>query len=60
LPCEALDLAIWEWDKRVELQKVKDTLPKQVHDNADVSPKIKTVPKMYASVSVLLIIGFEG
>ncbi|KAI6767031.1 hypothetical protein HG531_011391 [Fusarium graminearum] len=57
---EALNLAVRERNKAVALEKVKDTLVKQVHDDTDVAAVIKTVSEVDASVTVLLVVSFEG
>lgn len=54
------DLAVGEGHKVVVLQKVKHTLPKQIHDNADVATEIEAVPEMNAAISVLLIVCLQG
>ena len=38
----------------------EDARAKEIHYDADVAAVIETIPKMYASVSVFLIIGLEG
>ena len=56
LPGKALYLAAWERHEPIALEKVEDTLSKQVCDNAYVIAEIEAVPKMYAFVSILSII----
>lgn len=60
LPSEALDLAVGERDEAVALKEVKDTLAKKIHYDADVAAVVKAVPKVDASISVLIIVGLEG
>ncbi len=60
LSSKALDLTIRKWDKGIALQKIKNTLSKQVHDNADMSAVVETIPKMYTSVSVFVVICLES
>jgi hypothetical protein len=59
LPSKALDLTVWEWDKSIALEKVKDALAKEIHDDANVPTEIEAVSKMYASVAVLVVICLE-
>jgi len=57
---KALNLAVRKWHKLVALEKIEYTLTKQIHDNTNVASVVETIPKMYAAVSVFVIIGFES
>ena len=56
MSCKTLNLAVGERHKVVTLKEVKDTLSKQVGDDADMTSIIETVSKMNASVSVFGVI----
>jgi hypothetical protein len=56
LASKLLNLTAWEWHKTIALQKVKDTLPQQIGDDADVIPKVEAVAEVDALVAVLLVI----
>lgn len=60
LPGKALDLTVWKRYKGVAFEKIKNTLPKQIHNYANMASVIKAVTKVYAPVSVLVVICFEG
>lgn len=60
LSSKALDLAVGKRDEAVALKEVKDALTEKIHDDADVAAVVKAVPKVDASISVLIIIGLEG
>lgn len=60
LPREALDVAVWEGRKRIRLEEVKDALTQQIRDDADVVPKVETVPEVDALVSVIPVVGGQG
>ena len=60
LPGKALDLTVRKRHKRVPFQEVENALPQQVHDYADVTSVVKAVTKMYAPISVFVVICFEG
>ena len=60
LPGKALDLTVRKWHKCVAFQEVKNALPKKVHDYTDVASVVKAITKMYASVSVFVVVCFEG
>ena len=48
-----------ERNKLVALEKVEDALPKQIRNNAYVISKVKSIPKMYAFVAVVLVVGCQ-
>jgi len=54
-----LDLAVRERHKAVALEKVKDALAEQVHDDADVASVVEAVPEVDTPVPVFLVIGLE-
>lgn len=54
-----MDLTVREGYKIIALQEVENTLAKKVHDNADVATEIESVSKMYATVSVFLVVCLE-
>ena len=54
------DLAVWKRYEFVRFQEVEDTLSEQVHDNAYVSSEIETISKVYTSVSIFVIVRFQG
>lgn len=60
LSSKALDLAVGKRDEAVALKKVKDTLTEKIHDDANMAAVVEAVPKVDASVSVLIIVGLEG
>lgn len=43
LTSELLDVTAGEWHKIVQLEKVKNTLAKQICDDADVVPEVEGV-----------------
>ena len=51
-----LYLAARKGCESIPFQEIKDRLPKQVRDNADVIPKVKTFPQMYTLVPIMSII----
>jgi hypothetical protein len=57
---KALDLTVRKWHKCVAFQEVKNALSKQVHDYADVTSVVKAITKMYASVSIFVVVCFES
>jgi len=57
---KALNLTVRERDERVSFQEIEDTLSEEIHDNADMSPVIETVSKVYTSVPVCVVIGLES
>ena len=59
LPSKALNLAVGEWHEAVSFEEVEHALAQQVHDDADVVPEVKAVPKMYTPVPVLLVVRLE-
>lgn len=60
LPSEALDLAVGEGHEAVAFEKVKDTLAKEVHDDANVSTVVEAVPQVDASIPIILIICLQS
>lgn len=56
---KALYLAVREGYKAIALEKIKDTLTQKVHDNTYMTSVVETISEMDASVSVLLVVGFE-
>jgi hypothetical protein len=60
LASKALDLAVREWDEPVALEEVKDALAKEVHNNTNMAPIVKTIPQMNATIPVLFVISLEG
>ena len=54
-----MDLAVRKRHKAIALQKVKNALAKEVHNDADVAAIVEAVPQMNAAISVLLVICFE-
>lgn len=59
LASKALNLAVREWYEAVALKKVKDTLPEQVGNNADVAAVVETVAEMDTPIPVLIVVGFQ-
>lgn len=59
LTSEALDLAVRKRHKAIALQKVKDALAKEVHNDADVAAIVEAVSQMDTAIPVLLVICFE-
>jgi len=57
LPRKALYLTVREWNKRVALEEVKDTLSEQIHDDAYMTSIVKTVTEVYTPVSILMVVG---
>jgi hypothetical protein len=60
LACKVLDLAVGEGYKTVTLKKVKDTLPQEIHDYADVAAVIKAFSEMNTPVSIVRIVSLES
>lgn len=60
LPSKALNLAVRERNELVALQKVEDTLAKQIHDDTYVTTVVKGVAKVDAAILVLGIVSLEG
>ena len=56
LTCKVLNLAAGKGNKIIALEKVKDTLSKQVGDDADMFPEFKAVPQVNALVPIALVI----
>jgi hypothetical protein len=56
LPCKKLDVSARKWSEAVRLQKIKDALPIEVGDDANVIAEVETMPKVNAFVPVLAII----
>jgi hypothetical protein len=52
-------LAVWEWDEAVAFEKIEDTLPEQVHDNADMASEVETISEVDAAIPILDIVGLE-
>lgn len=60
LPGKALNLTVGKGHKLIALEKVKNALTQQIHDDADMPSVIEAITKVDASISVLRIIGFQG
>lgn len=56
LPSKVLNLTTGEGDEAVALQKIKNTLPKQVRDNANMVAIIEAIAQMDAFVSILPVV----
>ena len=56
LPGKALNLAAWEGNKLVALEKVEHTLAKQVCDYAYMVAKVEAIPKVNTFVPVLAVV----
>lgn len=56
LPGEVLNLTARKWYKPITFEKVENALPKQVRDDANMVAEIERVAKVYALVSVGLVI----
>jgi len=54
-----LDVGAGERDKAIGLEEIKDTLPVEVSDNANVVPEVEAVSQVDASVHVMLVVGCE-
>jgi len=54
-----LDLAVGERDEIVALKKVENTLPEEIHDDANVSAVIEAISKMDATIAVVDVVQFE-
>ena len=54
-----LDLAVGKGHKKRALEKIKDTLAEEVHDDANVSPKDEAVAEMHALVAVVWVVELE-
>ena len=57
---EALDMTVGKGREIVTLEEVEDALTQQIGDDADVIPKVETIPEMDALVAVLGIVQGEG
>jgi hypothetical protein len=53
-------MCVREWCELIHLQEVKDTLPVEVGDNADVIPKVKAVTEMDTPIAILPVIRCKG
>lgn len=60
LTSEILNLAVGKRDKAVALQKVKDALAKEAHDDADMTLVVKAVRQVYTSIPIFDIVSFES
>lgn len=56
---KALDLAVRKRNEVIALKEIEDTGPEKIHNDTDMATEVKTVPKMYTSVPVLLVVGFQ-
>lgn len=57
---KALDLTVGKRHKAVSLEKVKNTLTKEVHDNAYMPPIIEAIAQMDTPIAVVVVVGLEG
>jgi hypothetical protein len=55
-----LDVGAGERDKAIGLEEIKDTLPVEVSDNANVVPEVEAITEMDTSVDVVLVVGCQG
>lgn len=60
LTSKTLDLAIGERDEVVAFEKIEDARPKKIHDDAYMTSEVEAITKMDASVTVVLVVGFQG
>ena len=49
-------MRVREWCELVHLQEVKDTLPVEVRDNADMISKVETVTKVDTPIAVVPVV----
>ena len=56
MPGKALNLAAWEGNELVALEKVEHTLAKQVCDYANMVAKVEAIPKMNTFVPVQAVV----
>jgi hypothetical protein len=55
-----LDVGAGERDKAIGLEEIKDTLPVEVSDNANVVPEVEAITEMDTPVDVVLVVGCQG
>lgn len=55
-----MDLAVGKRNEVVAFEKIEDTRSKEIHDDAYMTSEIEAITKMDASVTVLLVVGFQG
>ena len=53
---EILNLRTWERNESISFEKVEDTLPKQVCDNANVVAEVERISQVNAFVPVVLVV----
>jgi hypothetical protein len=49
-------MCVREWCELIHLQEVKDALPVEVRDNANVIPKVKAVAEVDTPIAVLPVV----
>lgn len=53
-------MGVREWCELVHLQEVKDALPVEVCDNADMIPKVKAVSEVNTPIAVVPVVRCQG
>lgn len=60
LSSKVLDLAVRKRHETIALQEVENALAEEVHNNAYMAAIIEAVPKVYASISIFVVIGLQS